>query len=160
VGDCAASCAFICYCGPFNQEFRRYLVQDKCVADCLTRGVPITKDLDVISFMVDIGTIGDWNMQGLPADPLSVQNGMYKYMNVYIYIYIYIYIYVCMYIYVHIGILVTRSSRFPLMIDPQGQALYWIRNRESTNVPTFGQANITDTKLKVKKSIKVCLCIN
>mmetsp|Transcript_15052 Transcript_15052/g.14432 ORF Transcript_15052/g.14432 Transcript_15052/m.14432 type:complete len:1794 (-) Transcript_15052:1278-6659(-) len=122
VGDCAASCAFICYCGPFNQEFRRYLVQDKCVADCLTRGVPITKDLDVISFMVDIGTIGDWNMQGLPADPLSVQN----------------------------GILVTRSSRFPLMIDPQGQALYWIRNRESTNVPTFGQANITDTKLKDK----------
>ena len=122
VGDCAASCAFVCYCGPFNQEFRRYLVQDKCVADCLSRGVPITKDLDVISFMVDIGTIGDWNMQGLPADPLSIQN----------------------------GILVTRSSRFPLMIDPQGQALGWIKNRESTNVPSWGQTSLTDGKLKDK----------
>ena len=127
VGDCAASCAFVCYSGPFNQEFRRYLVQDKCIADCLSRGVPITKDLEVISFMVDIGTIGDWNMQGLPADPLSIQN----------------------------GILVTRSSRFPLMIDPQGQALGWIRNREALNVPTWGQTTLTDTKLKDK--LEACM---
>jgi len=44
--------------------------------DCQLRGVPITVGLDIISFMVDIGTIGDWNMQGLPADPLSIQNGI------------------------------------------------------------------------------------
>jgi len=76
VGDCAAACAFVCYSGPFNQEFRRYLIEDKCIADCQKRSVPITAGLDVISFMVDIGTIGDWNMQGLPADPLSTQNGI------------------------------------------------------------------------------------
>ena len=122
VGDCAASCAFVCYCGPFNQEFRKYLVEDKFVADCQLRGVPITTGLDVISFMVDIGTIGDWNMQGLPADPLSIQN----------------------------GILVTRSSRFPLMIDPQGQALGWIKKKEATNVPAWGQTSLTDPKLKDK----------
>jgi dynein heavy chain len=127
VGDCAASCAFICYCGPFNQEFRRYLVEEKCVSDCLQRNVPITKDLDVISFMVDVGTIGDWNMQGLPNDPLSIQN----------------------------GILVTRSSRFPLMIDPQGQALGWIRNKEASNVPAYGQALLTDPKLKDK--LEACM---
>jgi len=122
VGDCAASCAFVCYCGPFNQEFRRYLIVDKCIADCQSRGVPITQSLDVISFMVDIGTICDWNMQGLPADPLSIQN----------------------------GILVTRSSRFPLMIDPQGQALNWIKNKEAANVPSWGQALLSDPKLKDK----------
>lgn len=122
VGDCAVSCAFTCYCGPFNQEFRRYLTEDKFVADCQSRNVPVTAGLDIISFMVDIGTIGDWNMQGLPADPLSIQN----------------------------GILVTRSSRFPLMIDPQGQAINWIKNREASNVPAWGQASITDPKLKDK----------
>jgi dynein heavy chain len=58
VGDCAASCAFVCYCGPFNQEFRRYLIEDKCVNDCIHRDVPITKSLDVISFMVDVGEWG------------------------------------------------------------------------------------------------------
>lgn len=122
VGDCAAACAFVCYTGPFNQEFRRYLVEEKCVNDCQLRGVPITAGLDLISFMVDIGTIGDWNMQGLPADQLSIQN----------------------------GILVTRSSRFALMIDPQGQALSWIKNKESQNVPSFGQTTLTDPKLKDK----------
>jgi dynein heavy chain, axonemal len=122
VGDCAVSCAFTCYCGPFNQEFRRYLTEEKFVDDCNRRGVPVTSGLDIISFMVDIGTIGDWNMQGLPADPLSIQN----------------------------GILVTRSSRFPLMIDPQGQAINWIKNREASNVPTWGQTSLTDTKLKDK----------
>jgi dynein heavy chain len=123
VGDCAAACAFVCYCGPFNQEFRKYLIEDKCISDCQRRNVPITVGIDIISFMVDIGIIGDWNMQGLPADPLSIQN----------------------------GILVTKSSRFPLMIDPQGQALTWIKKKEAQNViPYIPQTTLTDPKLKDK----------
>ena len=94
VGDCAVSCAFVSYCGPFNQDFRSYLC-DKFTKDCVSKEVPVTQKLDVTEFLVDIGTIGDWNMEGLPTDPLSIQN----------------------------GILVTRSSRYPMLIDPQGQAL-------------------------------------
>ena len=125
VGDCAIGCAFVSYCGPFNQNFRDYLINDKFTADCELRKVPVTRKLDVISFLVDVGTIGDWNMQGLPTDPLSTQN----------------------------GILVTKSTRYPLLIDPQGQALSWIQSKEESNLPSWnGQSlvNLSDPKLKDK----------
>ena len=120
VGDCAVACAFISYCGPFNQPFRALLVKDRFVADCVARGVPVSPDLDVTSFLADVGTIGDWNQQGLPTDPLSIQN----------------------------GILVTRSSRWPLLIDPQGQALAWLRTREAERLPKEPLTQQSSSKLK------------
>ena len=56
-------------------------------------------------FLVDAATIGDWNLEGLPSDELSVEN----------------------------GIMVTRSQKWPLMIDPQSQGLGWIKSREAKN---------------------------
>ncbi|RLN87140.1 hypothetical protein BBJ28_00011147, partial [Nothophytophthora sp. Chile5] len=120
VGDCAVACAFVSYCGPFNQDFRSYMVQNKFVPDCEARSVPVTVDIDVITFLVDIGTVGDWNMQGLPTDSLSIQN----------------------------GIMVTRSSRYPLLVDPQGQALSWIKNKEADRVPSYGTTSLNHPKLK------------
>jgi len=125
VGDCAIGCAFVSYCGPFNQQFRESMIFERFTKDCKDRSVPVTENLDVISFLVDIGTIGDWNMQGLPTDFLSTQN----------------------------GILVTKSTRFPLLIDPQGQALNWIRNKEVDRLPSWNGQNlveISDSKLKDK----------
>lgn len=46
-----------------------------------------------------------WGSEGLPSDELSVQN----------------------------GILTTRGSRFPMCIDPQEQALNWIKKMEESN---------------------------
>ena len=52
--------------------------------------------------MGDPVKIRAWNIAGLPVDSFSVENGM----------------------------IMSRSSRWPLMIDPQGQANKWIRNLE------------------------------
>jgi dynein heavy chain len=120
VGDCAVACAFISYCGPFNQDYRRYLTLDKFYQDCKARDVPATKDINVSDFMVDIGTIGDWAQTGLPGDPLSIQN----------------------------GILVTNSSRYPLLIDPQAQAITWISRKEADRLPSFGVTSLTHPKIK------------
>jgi dynein heavy chain len=52
LGDCAVACAFISYCGPFNQPFRQYLIADKFTRSARKRGVPVTHELDVINFLV------------------------------------------------------------------------------------------------------------
>jgi dynein heavy chain len=101
-GDVAKASAFVSYCGPFNAEFRAILSEQYFVNDLNVRKIPNTEGLQLTNFLVDEQTVGDWNMEGLPADELSIQN----------------------------GIMVTRSSRFPLMIDPQSQAISWIKTRE------------------------------
>merc|ERR1719446_1751277 len=57
-----------------------------------------------------------WASEGLPQDELSIQN----------------------------GILTTRSSRYPLCIDPQQQAVLWIKKKEaksSLKVCTFNDSD-------------------
>ena len=72
--------------------------------------------------MVDPATQGEWNIQGLPTDPLSIQN----------------------------GVLVTNARRYPLMIDPQGQAINWLVNKEKERIPQFGVVQLDDNRLKEK----------
>lgn len=127
IGDVALACAFVAYCGPFNQDFREYLISHMLTTDLKERRIPLSKDLELTGFLVDIGTIGDWNMTGLPTDPLSIQN----------------------------GILVTRSSRYPLLIDPQGQALNWIANHEESKLPYFGMT--TQANPKFREQLEFCL---
>ena len=102
IGDVAKACAFVSYCGPFNSPFRLKLINEYFGKDLTARGIPLTPDLEMTNFLVNQSTVGEWNLQGLPNDDLSVQN----------------------------GIMVTRSTRYPLMIDPQSQAINWIKRKE------------------------------
>lgn len=138
VGDVALACGFVTYCGPFNSEFRDKINFEHFLKDVHERNVPASERVNLVEFLVDEGTIGEWSLEGLPNDDLSIQN----------------------------GIMVTRSSRYPLMIDPQGQALVWIKSREherisresSMCVTTLGNKMLKD-QLECTMSQGLCLII-
>ncbi|KAJ8670787.1 hypothetical protein QAD02_002046 [Eretmocerus hayati] len=116
-GDCVIATAFVSYLGPFVSNYRDELVRI-WNAEVREKGIPSSKSLDVKEFLSDPTTIREWNIQGLPSDDFSTEN----------------------------GIIITRGSRWPLVIDPQNQATKWIKNMEAKNgleIIDFGQTTFT-----------------
>lgn len=68
------------------------------------QGVPHTPSCDPITILGEPVVIRKWQLDGLPRDLLSTEN----------------------------AILVYNSRRWPLFIDPQGQANKWVRNSVCT----------------------------
>lgn len=144
IGDMLIAAAFLSYMGPFLSNYRDEMVNKIWLAEVrallsilfhafwqqLTHcplaesswildltvylfceqvrklGVPCSENLSFCDFMVDPTQVREWNIQGLPSDAFSTEN----------------------------GIIVTRGRRWPLMIDPQGQAQKWIKSMEKTRV--------------------------
>lgn len=104
VGTCLLSASFMAYAGTFSWDFRKVMIND-WLQDLTDRHVPVTTHYRVDTNLSNDVEISAWSSEGLPPDELSIQN----------------------------GILTTRASRFPLCIDPQQQALTWIKKREAHN---------------------------
>lgn len=94
VGDCAVAAAFLSYAAPFPSQYREYLLK-KCWAPAVRKlNLPVSPQWDVQSFLSTNTDVMDWNIQGLPTDPTSIEN----------------------------AVLIKSYFRWSLMIDPQGQA--------------------------------------
>ena len=75
VGDVLLATGFLSYAGPFNQEFRSLMLKT-WRKEMSNRKIPFSDDLDIVKMLVDNATIADWNIEGLPNDELSIQNGL------------------------------------------------------------------------------------
>lgn len=103
-GDCLLGIAFVSYMGPFVFKYRDILLK-LWTHSVRDMKIPNNPNYEIKAFLSDPAVIRDWNMHGLPNDDLSTEN----------------------------GIIISRGSRWPLIIDPQCQALKWIKKMETPN---------------------------
>ena len=102
VGDCLVASACLSYIGPFLSQYRDELVQKTWLKQVRELNIPCNPEFTFALFLSRPTTVRGWNIQGLPSDSFSTEN----------------------------GVIVTRGSRWPLMVDPQGQAMKWVKNME------------------------------
>ena len=100
IGNCLLSASFLSYFGAFTADYRNELMYDELLPDLKAHSIPVSEGFNVESMLITDSIAQSWNAHGLPSDEFSVQN----------------------------GILSTTGSRYPLCIDPQEQALGWIKS--------------------------------
>ncbi|CEG44893.1 flagellar inner arm dynein 1 heavy chain beta [Plasmopara halstedii] len=105
IGDALVAAAFISYAGPFDTLYRVSLV-DTWMNRVTQQALPLSSKFTFIDFLADPIDVRNWNVHGLPNDSLSTEN----------------------------GVITMRSKRWPLMIDPQGQANKWIKSLEGSQL--------------------------
>uniref|UniRef100_A0A803YSM1 Dynein axonemal heavy chain 12 n=1 Tax=Meleagris gallopavo TaxID=9103 RepID=A0A803YSM1_MELGA len=103
-GDVLISAGVIAYLGAFTAGFRQECTKDWSRI-CKEKNIPCSENFSLSNTLGDPIKIRSWNIAGLPTDVFSVDN----------------------------GVIVENSRRWPLMIDPQGQANKWIKNFEKEN---------------------------
>jgi len=125
-GDCLVSAAFMSYAGPFGASYRNELVTEEWMASVKEKEVPYTTSYTFANFLAKATEVREWNLQKLPADDFSTEN----------------------------GVLVTKSRRFPLMIDPQNQANAWVRKMEETRQLKVFDPNSKDIMKSLERAIE------
>ena len=103
-GDVLVAAGMVAYAGPFTKLFRAEIKKD-WVAMAGEMEIPRSEVFSLVLTLGDPVKIRDWNIQGLPSDEFSVEN----------------------------GIIVEIGERYPLMIDPQQQGNKWVRQMEEQN---------------------------
>ncbi|XP_046502836.1 dynein axonemal heavy chain 12 isoform X9 [Equus quagga] len=103
-GDVLVSAGVIAYLGAFTSGFRQTCTENWSML-CKEKKIPCSEEFSLSKTLGDPVKIRAWNIAGLPTDTFSIDN----------------------------GVIVNNSRRWPLMIDPQGQANKWIKNSEKEN---------------------------
>ncbi|XP_033102995.1 dynein heavy chain 12, axonemal-like isoform X1 [Anneissia japonica] len=104
MGDVLISSGVIAYLGAFTSAFRVQCTND-WTKICQDKKIPCSDQFSLSQTLGDPVKIRAWNINGLPTDSFSIDN----------------------------GVIVDNARRWPLMIDPQGQANKWVKNSERDN---------------------------
>lgn len=102
-GDILILSCFISYVGCFTRRYRMDLLNLKWVPifKMIKPEIAFSELNDPLALICDDAKIAEWNNEGLPSDRMSTENAT----------------------------ILTNSDRWPLVIDPQLQAIKWIKQR-------------------------------
>ncbi|KAI8818344.1 dynein heavy chain [Fimicolochytrium jonesii] len=122
VGDVLISAAFIAYAGFFSQEYRSLLV-NRWTQHLKLAGINFREELFLPEYLSTVDERIDWQTKSLPADGLCTEN----------------------------AIMLKRFNRYPLLIDPSGQATTFLTNHYKERRLTI-TSFLDDSFLKVLES--------
>merc|ERR1711871_1119333 len=103
-GDILLAAGVIAYLGAFTASYRDDATS-QWASILHAQNISCAEKFSLSETLGEPVKIREWTIQKLPNDGFSIDN----------------------------AIMLERSSRWPLMIDPQGQANRWIKNREADN---------------------------
>ena len=103
-GDVLLASGVVAYLGAFTVDFRSECIKD-CNEACKEKNIPTSANFSLTNTLGNQVKIRAWKIAGLPADTFSIDS----------------------------AIVIENSRRWPLIIDPQGQANKWIKNMEREN---------------------------
>ncbi|KAL8598268.1 hypothetical protein ACOMHN_035218 [Nucella lapillus] len=109
VGDTLVGAASVAYLGALTTSYRHQLVA-QWVAMCRQAVVPISSTFDLIHSMAQPNQIMKWYNNGLPRDRHSTENAIFM----------------------------KKARKWPLFIDPQLQAVSWVREMEGFRLKVVG----------------------
>jgi dynein heavy chain len=75
-GDVLLSAAFVSYIGVFDGPFREHLVNEVWLPDLVAREIKTSENIEPLQMLTDAAAIALMNNEGLPADAISVENGV------------------------------------------------------------------------------------
>ncbi|KAJ8599349.1 hypothetical protein CTAYLR_005359 [Chrysophaeum taylorii] len=132
VGDTLLSAAFISYIGPFTKQYRTRLLEEcwipKLRAPAKGAAVPMSKDCNPLTTLTNDAEVATWQTMKLPADPVSTENGA----------------------------IVERTTRWPLLIDPQLQGITWVKAQNSRDRDRALRVSRLGNK-DLLRTLKTCL---
>ncbi|KAH6558350.1 hypothetical protein KP509_1Z068500 [Ceratopteris richardii] len=102
-GDILLASGYIAYLGPVTLAYREKALKD-WIKVCKDKNIPCSSSFKLASILGSPVAIRDWVIDGLPNDSFSIDN----------------------------GIIISAARRWPLLIDPQGQANKWIKTKEKS----------------------------
>ncbi|KAL7489135.1 hypothetical protein ACHAW6_014715 [Cyclotella cf. meneghiniana] len=109
VGDCMLAAGFVSYVGAFDKDLREDLWKNQWSIDLKSRNIPMTESSDPLEILSDEGKNSKMVSEGLPSDRISLENGA----------------------------ILTNCKRWPLLIDPQAQAIKWLKKKEEGNLDSI-----------------------